>query len=257
MQRVEDRQVLLDGKVAIVTGASRGIGRAIAEELAAEGAKVVVNYSASSEEAEDVVAAITASGGEAIAFQADVSQSSAADSLIKTCLDTYGHIDILVNNAGTTRDTLLLSMKEQEWDIVMDTNLKSVFNCSKAVMRPMIRRKMGGRIINISSVAGLIGQAGQTNYAASKAGVIGMTKALAKEVGSRKITVNAVTPGFFLTKLTAVLSEDVVSKSKELIPLGRWGELPEVAHLVAFLASDKAAYITGQTISVDGGLAMG
>lgn len=257
MQRVEDRQVLLDGKVAIVTGASRGIGRAIAEELAAEGAKVVVNYSASSEEAEDVVAAITASGGEAIAFQADVSQSSAADSLIKTCLDTYGHIDILVNNAGTTRDTLLLSMKEQEWDIVVDTNLKSVFNCSKAVMRPMIRRKMGGRIINISSVAGLIGQAGQTNYAASKAGVIGMTKALAKEVGSRKITVNAVTPGFFLTKLTAVLSEDVVSKSKELIPLGRWGELPEVAHLVAFLASDKAAYITGQTISVDGGLAMG
>lgn len=249
--------MLLDGKVAIVTGASRGIGRAIAEELAAEGAKVVVNYSASSEEAEDVVAAITASGGEAIAFQADVSQSSAADSLIKTCLDTYGHIDILVNNAGTTRDTLLLSMKEQEWDIVVDTNLKSVFNCSKAVMRPMIRRKMGGRIINISSVAGLIGQAGQTNYAASKAGVIGMTKALAKEVGSRKITVNAVTPGFFLTKLTAVLSEDVVSKSKELIPLGRWGELPEVAHLVAFLASDKAAYITGQTISVDGGLAMG
>jgi 3-oxoacyl-[acyl-carrier protein] reductase len=249
--------LLLEGKVAVVTGASRGIGRAIAEELAAEGAKVMVNYNASGEEAEEVVAAINAGGGEAVAIQADISDSAAAEALIKTCLEIYGHIDILVNNAGTTRDTLLLSMKEQEWDLVLDTNLKSVFNCSKAVMRPMIRRKKGGRIINISSVAGLIGQAGQTNYAASKAGVLGFTKALAKEVGSRQITVNAVTPGFFRTKLTAVLTEDVVEKSKELIPLGRWGELPEVAHLVAFLASDKAAYITGQTISVDGGLAMG
>lgn len=254
---MEDRRLLLEGKVAVVTGASRGIGRAIAEELAAEGAKVMVNYNASGEEAEEVVAAINAGGGEAVAIQADISDSAAAEALIKTCLEIYGHIDILVNNAGTTRDTLLLSMKEQEWDLVLDTNLKSVFNCSKAVMRPMIRRKKGGRIINISSVAGLIGQAGQTNYAASKAGVLGFTKALAKEVGSRQITVNAVTPGFFRTKLTAVLTEDVVEKSKELIPLGRWGELPEVAHLVAFLASDKAAYITGQTISVDGGLAMG
>ena len=248
--------MLLEGKVAVVTGASRGIGRAIAEDLAAHGAAVVINYNASADAAEEVVAAIKANGGRATAVQADVSQFDQAQTLIQTALDTYGQIDILVNNAGTTRDKLLMMMKESDWDTVLDTNLKSVFNCCKAVARPMIRRKQGGRIINISSVVALVGQAGQANYAASKAGIIGFTKSLAKEVGSRQITVNAVTPGFFPTALTAVLPEDMVNTSLDYIPLGRWGELSEVAYLVSFLASDKAAYMTGQVISVDGGLAM-
>ncbi len=247
---------LLAGKVAVVTGASRGLGRAIAEDLAANGAKIVINYNASSGAAEEVVAAIRANGGEATAVQADVSQFDAAQELIKTAIDTYGQIDILVNNAGTTRDTLLLSMKEDQWDIVVDTNLKSVFNCCKAAVRPMMRRKKGGRIINISSVVALIGQGGQTNYAASKAGIIGFSKSLAKEIGSREITVNVITPGFFPTALTDVLDDEMVRESKKLIPLGRWGELPEVAYLVSFLASNKAAYMTGQVISVDGGIAM-
>ncbi len=246
----------LEGKVAVVTGASRGIGRAIAEDLASNGAAIVINYNASADAANEVVAAIRANGGEAMAVQADVSDFEAAQTLIKTAIDTYGHVDILVNNAGTTRDTLLMTMKEEQWDAVLDTNLKSVFNCCKAVARPMIRRKQGGRIINISSVVGLIGQAGQSNYSASKAGVIGFTKSLAKELGSRQITVNAIAPGFFLTALTDVLSDEVKEGSKEFIPLGRWGELPEVGYLVSFLASDKAAYITGQVINVDGGIAM-
>lgn len=246
----------LTGKVAVVTGASRGLGRAIAEELAANGAKVVVNYNASAEAAAAVVAAIEADGGAATAVQADVSQLSEAQALMKTAVETYGHIDILVNNAGTTRDMLLPMMKEDDWDVVLDTNLKSVFNCCKAVSRPMIRRKQGGRIINISSVVGIIGQGGQTNYAASKAGVIGFTKALAKELGSRQITVNAIAPGFFPTALTEDLPEKMVSQMMALIPLGRWGKLPEVAYLAAFLASDRANYITGQVINVDGGIAM-
>lgn len=248
--------MLLDGKVAVVTGASRGIGQAIAEDLAAHGATVVINYNASAESAEAVVAGIKENGGRATAVQADVSQFDQAQALIKTTLDTYGQIDILVNNAGTTRDKLLMMMKEDDWDVVQETNLKSVFNCCKAVTRPMIRRKEGGRIINISSVVALVGQAGQANYAASKAGIIGFTKSLAKELGSRQITVNAVTPGFFPTALTAVLPEEQIETSLEYIPLGRWGQLPEVAYLVTFLASDKAAYITGQVISVDGGIAM-
>jgi 3-oxoacyl-[acyl-carrier protein] reductase len=248
--------LLLEGKVAVVTGASRGIGQAIAVDLAASGAKVVINYNASAEAAEGVVTAIKDQGGEAMAVQADVGDFDQAQALIKTAIDNYGHLDILVNNAGTTRDTLLMTMKEDDWDTVLATNLKSVFNCCKAAVRPMIRRKQGGRIINISSIVGLVGQGGQTNYAASKAGIIGFTKSLAKEVGSRQITVNAVAPGFFPTALTAVLTGEHVEAMMKLIPLGRWGELEEVAHLVTFLASSKAAYITGEVIQVDGGLAI-
>ena len=249
-------QELLAGKVAIVTGASRGIGRAIAEELAANGASVVVNYNSSEKAANEVVSAIEANQGTARAVQADVSDFEAAQALVKTTLDTFGQIDILVNNAGTTRDKLLLMMKEDDWDVVLDTNLKSLFNCCKSVARPMIRRKQGGRIINISSIVGLAGQGGQANYAASKAGIIGFTKSLAKELGSRQITVNAVAPGFFPTALTDVVSEEMVQRAIELIPLGRLGELQEVADLVTFLASDRATYITGEVIRVDGGLAM-
>ena len=245
----------LEGKVAIVTGSSRGIGRTIAETLAANGATVVVNYNSSEAAASEVIETITSNGGTAIAVQADVSDFSDAQQLVKTTLDTYGQVDILVNNAGTTRDTLLLLMKEEEWDIVLETNLKSVFNCCKAVARPMVRRKQGGRIINITSVVGLVGQAGQANYAASKAGIIGITKSLARELGSRQITVNAIAPGYFPTALTDVLSEEIMEKALELIPLGRLGELQEVADLVSFLASDKASYITGEVIRVDGGLA--
>ena len=248
--------MMLAGKVALVTGSSRGIGRAIAEELAANGAKVVVNYNASAEAAAEVVDGIKAKGGEATAVQADVSDFTAAQTLIKTAIDSYGHIDIVVNNAGATRDKLLPMMKEADWDAVLDTNLKSVFNCCKAVSRPMLRRKQGGRIINISSVVGLVGQGGQSNYAASKAGVIGFTKSLAKELAPRQITVNAIAPGFFLTSLTEVLTDELKEKSLDYIPLGRWGELPEVGYLVSFLASDKAAYITGQVISVNGGMVM-
>ena len=247
---------MLEGKVALVTGASRGIGRAIAEELAAQGASVVVNYLSSPESAEEVVQEIVAQGGTAVAIQADVSDFASAQDLVKATIDTYGQIDILVNNAGTTQDTLLMMMKEDQWDRVIDTNLKSVFNCCKAASRPMVRRKQGGRMINISSVSGIVGQAGQANYAASKAGIIGFTKSLAKELGSRNITVNAVAPGFVLTDLTADLPADLVQKSLEYIPLGRWGELNEIANVVAFIASDQASYVTGQVIAVDGGIAM-
>ena len=262
--------MLLEGKVAVVTGASRGIGRAIAEDLAAHGAKVVINYNSSAAAAEEVVAKISEAGGEATAVQADVSDFAQAQALIKAAAKAYGHVDILINNAGTTRDTLLMMMKEAQWDTVLDTNLKSVFNCCKAVARPMLRsvfncckavarpmlrRKKGGRIINITSIVGLVGQAGQSNYAASKAGIIGFTKSLAKELGSRQITVNAIAPGFFPTALTDVLDEPLVEKMMELIPLGRMGNLEEVAHLATFLASDKSSYITGEVIRVDGGMA--
>ena len=246
--------MLLEGKVAVVTGASRGIGRAIAETLAAEGARVVVNYQSNAAAAEAVVAGIRERGGQALAVAADVSDMAAAEGLIRAALEAYDHIDIVVNNAGTTRDTLLLSMKEEQWDVVIDTNLKSVFNVCKAAARPMLRRKKGGRIINISSVAGIVGQPGQTNYAASKAGIIGFSKSLAKELGSRGITVNVVAPGFVPTDLTAGLPEDLVKQTLAYIPLGRWGEAQEVAHAVAFLASDRAAYITGEVLRVDGGI---
>lgn len=247
---------LLDDKVAIITGGATGIGRAIAKDLAANGAKVVINYHSSTEAAEELVESIVQNGGSAVAAQADVSDFNQAADLIKYTLDTYGQIDILVNNAGTTRDTLLLSMKESQWDDVLNTNLKSVFNCSKAAVRPMIRRKKGGRVISISSVSGIVGQPGQANYAASKAGIIGFSKSLAKELGSRAITVNVVAPGFVETRLTADLPEALVNQLMELIPLGRWGFAQEVANVVTFLASDKASYITGEVIQVDGGIAI-
>lgn len=247
---------MLTGKVAIVTGGSRGIGRAIALDLAAHGAKVVVNYNSSAAAAEAVVDEIAAAGGEGLAVQADVAHFDAAQELIKATTATFGQLDIVVNNAGTTRDTLLLMMKEEQWDQVINTNLKSVFNVCKAAARPMVRRKAGGRIINISSVSGLVGLPGQTNYSASKAGMIGFTKALAKELGQRQITVNAVAPGFIPTDLTADLPEEQVRWIMENTPLQRMGEPAEVAHLVTFLASDKAAYITGEVIRVDGGIGM-
>jgi 3-oxoacyl-[acyl-carrier protein] reductase len=247
--------VRLEDKVAVVTGASRGIGRAIAERLAAEGAKVVVNHRASAEQAQEVVEAIQANGGEAVAMQADVSDFQQAHEMVQAVQKQFGRIDILVNNAGTTRDTLLMMMKEADWDLVIDTNLKSVFNCCKAAVRGMVRRR-SGRIINITSVAGLAGNPGQTNYASSKAGVIGFTKSLAKEVGSRSITVNAIAPGFIPTVLTDVLPDELKQAAIEHTPLGRFGLPEEIAAAVAFFASDEASFITGQTLSVDGGLAM-
>lgn len=248
--------MLLEGKIALVTGASRGIGRAIAEDLAANGATLVINYRNNAAAAEEVVDVIKRGGGSAVAVQADVSDFAASKNLIQTTLDAYGQIDVLVNNAGTTRDTLLLMMKEEQWDDVLNTNLKSVFNCCKAAARPMVKRRQGGRIINIASVSGIVGQPGQANYAASKAGIIGFSKSLAKELGSRNITVNVVAPGFVLTDLTADLPEELVQKAIEHIPLGRWGEAKEVAGVVTFLASDKASYITGEVIQVDGGIAI-
>jgi 3-oxoacyl-[acyl-carrier protein] reductase len=243
----------LRDKVAIVTGASRGIGRAIALELARYGASVVVNYNTNAEAASEVVDAIQAQGGNAVAVQADVGDLSQASRLIKTTIDTHGRIDILVNNAGTTRDQVIMLMKEEDWDLVLRTNLKGVFNCCKAAARQMMRQR-SGRIINISSVSGIAGQGGQTNYAASKAGIIGLTKSLAKELGPRNVTVNAVAPGFCVTDLTADLPEDLKQQAIETTPLRRMGQPEEIAHAVAFLASDLASFITGEVVTVDGGL---
>ena len=244
-----------ENKVVIVTGSSRGIGRGIAVEFGREGASVVVNYNSNSEAANEVVEAIQASGSKAIAVQTDVSDFSEADALIKRAIDEFGDLHILVNNAGTTRDGLIMTMKERDWDFVLDTNLKSTFNCSRAAVRYMIRKRYG-RIINVTSVSGQIGNAGQTNYSASKAGQIGFTKALAREVASRKITVNAVAPGFITTDLTESLPEDLKAGLKDLIPLGRIGTPDEVAKAVLYLASDDAAYVTGHILSIDGGMAM-
>ena len=247
----------LEGKVSIVTGASRGIGRGIAVRLAQEGAKVVINHRGSAEGAEETARLIREANGEAIVVQADVSRMDEAQRLVQETINAFGHVDILVNNAGTTRDTLLMMMKEDQWDVVVDTNLKSVFTCCKAVARPMVKRKFG-RIINISSVSGLAGQGGQTNYAASKAGVIAFSKSLAKELGSRNITVNVVAPGFVPTALTeGILAEgDNLQRAVEATPLGRLGTPEDVASAVVFFASDDASFITGQVLSVDGGLVM-
>jgi 3-oxoacyl-[acyl-carrier protein] reductase len=246
---------MLKGKVALVTGASRGIGREIAVSLAKEGAFVAVNYNGSKEKADEVIEQIEALGGSAKAYQCNVSDFDAAANLINEIVKEYGKIDILVNNAGITRDNLLMKMKEEEFDDVININLKGTFHCIKHISRQMLKQK-GGRIINITSVSGILGNAGQANYCASKAGVIGLTKSAARELASRGITVNAVAPGYIDTEMTQVLSESVKEKAIEQIPLGRFGKVQDIADMVCFLASDKANYITGQVISVDGGMAM-
>jgi len=243
----------LSDKVAIVTGASRGIGRAIAIALAAEGAKVVVNYARSDAAANEVVKVITDQGGEAIAVQADVSDAEQVQNLIKETRSQYGQIDVLVNNAGITRDTLLLRMKLEDWQAVIDLNLTGVFLCTQAVSKIMLKQRQG-RIINIASVAGQMGNPGQANYSAAKAGVIGFTKTMAKELASRNVTVNAVAPGFIATEMTRELDAEGIL---QYIPLGRYGQPEEVAGMVRFLAGDPAAtYITGQVFNVDGGMVM-
>lgn len=246
---------MLTGKVALVTGASRGIGRAIALHLAEHGADVAVNYAGSEAAAGEVVAAIEAMGRKAIKLRADVSSYQEAEDLVKQTIEKFGKIDILVNNAGITRDNLIMRMKEEEFDQVIATNLKGVFNCVKAVTRPMMKQRFG-RIINISSVVGVLGNPGQANYVAAKAGVIGLTKATAKELSSRGITVNAVAPGFIETDMTDKLSGETREQMLKQIPLERLGQPEEIAKVVRFLASDDASYMTGQTLHVDGGMYM-
>jgi 3-oxoacyl-[acyl-carrier protein] reductase len=247
--------ISLKERVAIVTGGSRGIGRSVALEMAVRGASVVVNYNTSPGRAEEVVQQIEAGGGKAAAFQADVSNFEAAGSLIKFAVETFGDLHILVNNAGITRDMVIMMMPEADWDAVIDTNLKSTFNCSKAAVRHMMRRRYG-RIINIASVAGQMGNPGQTNYSASKGGQIAFTKALAREVAARNITVNAIAPGFVKTEILDAMPEGTLEEALKLVPLARTGKPEEIGYAVAFLASDQAAYITGQVLGVDGGMAM-
>jgi len=245
----------LSGKVALVTGAGRGIGRATALQLGAAGARVAVNYNASEAAAEEVVGAIASDGGEARSIKADVSKSEEVDTMINTLVKEWGRIDILVNNAGITRDNLLMRMSQDEWDAVFETNLRSAYFTSKAVLRPMLRNRWG-RIINLSSVVGLTGNAGQANYAAAKAGIIAFTKSLAQEVASRNITANSIAPGFIATDITAVLPEELKATMLKAIPAERYGDPEDVANAVLFLASDLASYITGQVIHVNGGMAM-
>lgn len=246
---------MLAGKVALVTGASRGIGKAIACKLAREGAKVIINYNGSKEKAEAVKSEIEAAGGQAEVYQCDVSDYTACETLIQTVIKEEGSLDILVNNAGITKDGLLMKMSEEDFDKVLDTNLKGAFNTIRFASRQMLRQK-GGRIINMSSVVGVSGNAGQANYAASKAGVIGLTKAAARELASRGITVNAIAPGFIETDMTDVLSDKVKEASEAQIPLGHFGKPEDVAAAAAFLASEEAGYITGQVLHVDGGMVM-
>ena len=240
-------------KIAIVTGAGRGIGKEIAKTLAAKGALVIVNYCGSAKRAEETVQEIEAAGGKAEALQCDISDFTKAGEMMDYVIKTYGRVDILVNNAGITRDGLLMKMSEEDFDAVLNTNLKGAFNCMRHVARQMVKQR-GGRIINISSVSGVMGNPGQANYAAAKAGIIGLTKTMAKELGSRGITVNAIAPGFIETDMTAVLSESVQQNIQAQIPLGHFGKPEDVAAAAAFLASEEAGYITGQVLCVDGGM---
>ncbi|MGG0029414.1 3-oxoacyl-[acyl-carrier-protein] reductase [Bacillus safensis] len=246
---------MLTNKTAVVTGASRGIGRSIAIDLAKSGANVVVNYSGNEAKANEVVDEIKALGQQAFAMKADVSNAEEVQAMMKQAIDTFGSIDILVNNAGITKDNLLMRMKENEWDDVININLKGVFNCTKAVTRQMMKQR-NGRIINLASVVGVCGNPGQANYVAAKAGVIGLTKTTAKELATRHITVNAVAPGFISTDMTDKLDENVQTEMLKQIPLARFGAPEDISNVVVFLASEGAGYITGQTIQVDGGMVM-
>lgn len=245
----------MDRKIALVTGASRGIGRQIAFTLARDGVFVIVNFNGSKDRAQEVVNKIKENGGDGIVYQCNVTDFGQTERMIKDLIKTYGHIDILVNNAGITRDNLIMKMSESDFDDVVETNLKGCFNTIRHLSRQMLRQK-NGKIINISSVSGVMGNAGQANYAASKAGIIGLTKTMARELAGRGVTVNAVAPGFVNTEMTEILSENVKQAAVAQIPLKRFGEPEEIAEMVAFLASDKANYITGQVIHVDGGMAM-
>ncbi|WP_179891053.1 MULTISPECIES: 3-oxoacyl-[acyl-carrier-protein] reductase [unclassified Bacillus (in: firmicutes)] len=246
---------MLEGKKALVTGASRGIGREVALELARQGADVAINYSGSEAKANEVVDEIKALGRKAFAIQCDVANSESVTSMIKEVVEQFGRVDILVNNAGITRDNLLMRMKEDEWDSVINTNLKGVFLCTKAVTRQMMKQR-SGRIINMASIVGVSGNAGQANYVAAKAGVIGLTKTTAKELASRGITVNAIAPGFISTDMTGELPEDVQKAMLDQIPLARFGDPKDIAAVASFLASDASKYMTGQTLHVDGGMVM-
>ena len=246
---------MLEGKIALVTGARRGIGRQIALTLAAKGAAVIVNYNGSAAKAEEVVEEIEKAGGKAEAIQCNVSDFAACKAMMEDIVSRYGRLDILVNNAGITRDNLIMKMSEEDFDAVIQTNLKGVFNCIKHISRQMIKQR-SGRIINISSVSGVLGNAGQANYCAAKAGVIGLTKCMAREMASRGITVNAIAPGFIRTDMTDVLKDNVKEAISATIPMRTFGEPEDVANAAAFLASDEARYITGQVLSVDGGMAM-
>ncbi|CAG9619742.1 3-oxoacyl-[acyl-carrier-protein] reductase [Sutcliffiella rhizosphaerae] len=246
---------MLKGKTAVVTGASRGIGRAIALELADQGANIVVNYSGSEAKAHEVVELIKEKGSQAVAIRANVSNMDEVQAMMKEAVSQFETIDILVNNAGVTRDNLLMRMKEDEWDDVININLKGVFNATKAVTRQMMKQR-SGRIINIASIVGVMGNAGQANYVAAKAGVIGLTKTTARELASRHITVNAVAPGFITTDMTDKLTEEVKTVMLKQIPLARFGEAKDIASVVSFLASEKSGYMTGQTLHVDGGMVM-
>ena len=246
---------MLTNKTALVTGASRGIGAAIAKSLAKEGAFVIINYNGSKERADAVAAEITADGGKAAVYGCNVSDYSACEKMAKDIMETYGHLDILVNNAGITRDDLLMKMSEEAFDAVIATNLKGTFNTIRHFSRYLLKQR-SGTIINLSSVSGILGNAGQANYAASKAGIIGLTKTMARELASRGITVNGIAPGFVDTEMTQVLSDEVKEAATKQIPLGRFGKPEDIANMAAYLASEKAAYITGQIISVDGGMAI-
>jgi 3-oxoacyl-[acyl-carrier protein] reductase len=245
----------LEGKAALVTGASRGIGREIALELARQGADVAVNFAGSEAKANEIFDEIKALGRDAFTVQCDVSNAEQVADMVKQTIDRFGHLDILVNNAGITKDNLIMRMKEEEWDDVININLKGVFLCTKAVTRQMMKQR-NGRIINVASIVGVSGNPGQANYVAAKAGVIGLTKTTAKELSSRNITVNAIAPGFITTDMTDKLTEEVKTEMLKQIPLARFGEPKDIAKVTAFLASDDSSYMTGQTLHIDGGMVM-